>query len=366
MEVNKRCNLKCKHCDFWTRDDDDRANYLTFERKREILFEYAAMNPRGRVVICGGEPMLDIEDYFALTGECRRLGLTCLSVINGTRIRRAEVADRMIAEGPHEISISLNSHRKDQHDETRGVRGAFEKAVTALRLLVEARKRNPQSAARIYVMGLIYKDNYRDLEGFYDFVLNDIGADKLKLNFLQPAFGQAGKHDDFFAEQTGVDADELESIIKRCDERFALGLNPVWSRQVGMYFRSVADTPDRIAGWGARSGTAEHICNTYERNVMINHYGVAKLCFSTGFRGERLTKPGDLRAFWEGANDIRVKMQKCNAFCGISHSVRREASTIEGCGLRAEHDERHGVIRPRNTVLNALREASRMARARMT
>ena len=44
-------------------------------------------------------------------------------------------------------------------------------------------------ATKIYVMAVICEFNYRDLDAFYDFVLNDIGADKLKLNILQPTFG---------------------------------------------------------------------------------------------------------------------------------------------------------------------------------
>ena len=35
-------------------------------------------------------------------------------------------------------------------------------------------------------MAVICEQNYRELDAFYRFVLRDIGADKLKLNFLQP------------------------------------------------------------------------------------------------------------------------------------------------------------------------------------
>ena len=64
MEVNKRCNLRCTHCDFWQRDDDDKANYFSTERKLAIMDEFSSMNPKGNIVVCGGEPMLDLEDYF--------------------------------------------------------------------------------------------------------------------------------------------------------------------------------------------------------------------------------------------------------------------------------------------------------------
>src|SRR5262245_27881529 len=212
MEINKRCNLRCSHCDFWQRNDDDKADYFQPLQKRAVLDEYAVMNPKGNVVICGGEPMLDAADYFDLTTACRERGLTALSVVNGTRIRRPEMAERMIREGPHEISISLNSHIEALHDNTRGVSGAFQKAVNALRLLVDARKRLGASETRVYVMGLIFARNYRFIDGFYDFVLNDIGADQLKLNFLQPTFGQAGELDPFFGVESDVDGDELVEI----------------------------------------------------------------------------------------------------------------------------------------------------------
>jgi MoaA/NifB/PqqE/SkfB family radical SAM enzyme len=327
IQINKRCNLRCQHCDFWRLNDDDRPRYLTIERRREVLGEFAAMRPGGKVVICGGESMLDLEDYFDIATTSRSLGLRCLSVINGTRVRDAERADRMIREGPHEISVSLNSHRAELHDRTRGVPGAFGKAVKALRLLLAARERQ-RAATRINAMGLIFDENYRELDAFYDFVLNDIGADKLKLNFIQPSFGHDAPLDEFFARHHRVDPDALHALIGECDRKYRLGLNPVWRDQVRMYFRSLAKAADVAKGWSSRTGTDEHICNTYERNIMVDHYGVARLCFSPMFPGFPLKLRGDLRTFWHSAEYIRKAMRRCNQFCGISHSVRRESSTI--------------------------------------
>lgn len=352
MEVNKRCNLKCTHCDFWQRNDDDRDNYLSLADKRTILTEFSGLNPDGNLVICGGEPMLDLEEYFGLAATARERGLRVLSVVNGTRIRTPEMAERMVREGPHEISISLNSHIPALHDETRGVPGAFNKAVSALRLLVDAKRRLGAQDTRIYVMGLIFGRNYRLIDGFYDFVLNEIGADQLKLNFIQPSFGQSGDIDPFFEAESDVDGDEIEGIITACNEKYELGLNPIWIGQVGMYFRSLAKIPkhDRKHGWGASQGTDDHICNTYNRNIMINHYGVARLCFSHGFPGKLLKKEGDLTAFWTGSNGIRARMRKCNQFCGISHSVRRESSTIKGRDKMMAHEARFGLMPPPGPV----------------
>lgn len=346
IEVNKRCNLRCQHCDFWQRTDDDRDNYLSVAGRSALIAEFAELNPNGNVVICGGEPMLDLEDYFALAGACRTNGVRALSVVNGTRIRTPALAERMILEGPHEISISLNSPYEAQHDETRGVRGAFKKAVKALRLLVDARRRLGIDTTRIYVMGLIYGSNYKSIDDFYDLVLNDIGADKLKLNFLQPSFGQADEEDPFFAAQGTVDPDELTGILKHCNAKYGLDYNPIWMNQVGMYFRSLNAATDRARGWASTAATKDHICNSYDRNIMVNHYGMARLCFSTAFPGASMRKPGDLRRFWERSEAIRADMRKCNQFCGISHSVKRESSTNAGRQKMLDHQATAPVLQP--------------------
>ena len=143
----------------------------------------------------------------------------------------------------------------------------------------------------------------------------------------------------------GVDGDELVKIISACDQKYQLGLNPEWLRQVGMYFRSLAQITDLDKGWGASQGTSEHICNSYDRNVMINHYGVARLCFSDQFPGKQLAQSGDFTRFWNRANDIRAKMRRCNQFCGISHSVRRESSTLKGRDKMLAHQAQNGTFR---------------------
>ncbi len=361
MEINKRCNLRCTHCDFWQRNDADRDLYFQLDQKLGVLDELAAMNPNANLVICGGEPMLDADDYFDLCAGARERGIRVLSVVNGTRIRRPDMARRMVEEGPHEISISLNSHVKAIHDTTRGVDGAFEKAVRALRLLVDAKRELGATDTRIYVMGLVFASNYKLIDGYYDFVLNDIGADQLKLNFLQPTFG-GGAVDPFFAAEHDVDGEELMAIIRACNTKYALGLNPTWIEQVGMYFASLREVGNPQLGWSRVNHTRDHICDTYERNVMINHYGMARLCFGQQFRGEKLSAPGDFTRFWNGANDIRAKMRRCNAFCGISHSVRRESSTLKGRAKRLSQIEQHGAMPPPSMareLLEGLREFAR-------
>jgi len=331
LDINQRCNLRCGHCHYWRRDDRDRHRYLPTSRRHEILQEFVGLNPNGTVVICGGESMLDIDDYFSITKECLRLRIQCFSVINGTRVQTEAMADRMITEGPSEITLSVNSHEAEIHDASRGVRGSYTQVVNAMRLLIASRNRQ-KAKKPIYAMAVVFERNYRNLDRFYDFILNDVGADKLKLNFLQPSFGFPKWRlvDRFFKENVISDCEALALVIQRCDRKYRLRINPAWLEHVKMYHRSIQENRNAGMGWLHRTGTREHICNTYDRNIMVDLYGKARLCFNGAFPSFSLQAGGGLTRFWyERSLPIREKMKQCNRYCGISHSVRRESATLE-------------------------------------
>lgn len=332
--INRACNLRCLHCLRWRDRESDVSGRISIERHCEIIEEFSEMSPGGGVVICGGETMLAWDDYMAVCACCRRLGLRSYSVTNGTPVVDLATAALLMEEGPDEITVSLDSPDEDIHDRLRGVKGSYADAIRALRLLVAARKLTGHlTDRRVHAMGLICDVNYRELDRFYDLVLNDLGADKLKVNLLQPTCeGEPDRRDVFFAEHARVDPAVFMDILRACDDKYALGLDPAWIGQMGMYYRSLQRNPMLLAGWGSGAKTTEHICNTYERNIMVNLQGVARLCFSPDYPGTQLRERGDLRRFWESAETeaIRTRMRTCNRVCGISHSVRRVNATLKG------------------------------------
>jgi MoaA/NifB/PqqE/SkfB family radical SAM enzyme len=334
LSINEVCNLRCQHCDYW-RTKQPAVGVISLERQSAILAEFAELNPNGKVVICGGEPLLDVNTYFHVCSFARQLHLRTLSVVNGTLITDRGAANRLVLKGPDEISISLDSPTPEIHDRLRGRKGAFVQSTAALRMLLEARAEWSSSREpKIYAMGLLAKSTYTLIDDWYQLVLKDIGADKLKLNALQPSFlhtriGQRRTTDEFFAKESQVDPDVLEQELKRCEAKYGLAYNPNWVRQVVAYFRGLQGKPDLAKGWDGNFTTEEHICNSPERNIMIDLNGRASLCFSNMFPHIEMKEPGDLRKFWEGSFALKAEMGKCNALCGISHSVRREHSSLK-------------------------------------
>jgi MoaA/NifB/PqqE/SkfB family radical SAM enzyme len=328
VHLSETCNLKCPHCLYWQNVSHDTSDNFPLDSKLAVLREFASMNPRGVVVTCGAESTMELEGFYRFTGECRRLGLRSVSVSNGVVISTPEKARRMLFKGPTELSISLDSHTEELHDEFRGVKGSFKAAVRAIKLLLTARHQSRAYEQRIHAMLLLCKDNYESLEQIYEFALCQLGVDKLKLNLLQPTFGCSSGHDKFFVEHSTMDADKLMEILRHCDERFCLKMNPEWISQVGGYVRAVANSPLEGRGWSHPIETPEHICNSYERNLVIDMKGIVRLCVSERFPGVQWHQPGDLKTFWETSD--RATMKTCNQLCGITHSMRRLSTTFAG------------------------------------
>jgi len=94
-------------------------------------------------------------------------------------------------------------------------------------------------------MAIMCEQNYRDLDKFYDFVLNDLKADKLKLNWLQPMFGSLkdkegqDRGDKFYDNNVIRDHEGLFKILNDCNEKYKLSLDPERIDTVRMYHRSV-------------------------------------------------------------------------------------------------------------------------------
>jgi hypothetical protein len=318
---------------------DEHPDALSLSTIEQVVAEFAELSMgRGTVVTCGGEPTLAKERYWGLCGAARANGLRMFSVQNGTRIKTLDDAKKTLLEGPHEVTISLDGPDAEMHDRFRGAKGSFAIATRALRLLLEAREclSISKSESKIYAMTILCNSMHGNLDRFFQLVLGDIGADKLKLNIVAPTFNSPdneGHVDPYFEQEHLRDVDKLIDEIKAVDAKWNLPRNPVWLEQLRMYAKSIEIKRARKSlVWSTLSETTtEHICNTYERNIMMSDLGVMRLCFSGKFPGLQWSSPGDMRRFWVDWADeqgIRSDMRGCNRLCASSHSQRNSPSLL--------------------------------------
>ncbi len=172
--VTRECNMKCAHC-YINATEMKLGNELTTLEARHLVDQIIQVS-RPLLILSGGEPLLR-PDIFELIEYGSAKGLKMGLGSNGSLIDDA-VARRLKAAGIATVSISLDSHIAAQHDEFRGVAGAWQKAVEACKAL---RKNN----VLVQVNTTLTQQNYNQIDDVMS-LSEDIGVENFHLFFLVP------------------------------------------------------------------------------------------------------------------------------------------------------------------------------------
>lgn len=127
-----RCNLLCPHCYLNANSQlKARNSELSIEEARFVIDELSYLNTCIMLILSGGEPMLR-EDIFEIVRYASEAGFINVLGSNGTLL--TEENQRLLKEaGLKGIGISIDSTDKRYHDSFRGLEGAWEMSISALR-----------------------------------------------------------------------------------------------------------------------------------------------------------------------------------------------------------------------------------------
>jgi radical SAM protein with 4Fe4S-binding SPASM domain len=186
--VTRECNMKCSHC-YINATDKKLDNELNTKEAKNLMNQiYQVSQPL--LILSGGEPLLR-PDIFELINYGSKIGLKMGLGSNGSLIDEA-VAKKLKDAGIATVSISLDSNVPAQHDEFRGVVGAWEKAVEACKAL---RRNN----VLVQVNTTLTQQNYNQIDNIMALAEN-IGVENFHLFFLVPT-GRGTKLADISPEQ---------------------------------------------------------------------------------------------------------------------------------------------------------------------
>lgn len=131
LELTRRCSLNCLHCRAESRQDFASGELKTQDWIR-ILDEIASVS-KPIIIFSGGEALLR-EDVFELISYAKNKGLTPVIATCGLPLT-VEIAKELKEAGIKRVSISLDGKDAATHDSFRGEKGAFEKALLAMKIL---------------------------------------------------------------------------------------------------------------------------------------------------------------------------------------------------------------------------------------
>jgi radical SAM protein with 4Fe4S-binding SPASM domain len=160
----------------------------------------------------GGEPLIR-PDLFDLVGHANELGLRCTLSTNGTMISE-ETARRIHDAGFTYVGISLDGIG-EVNNYFRGVKGAFERAMSGFRHCVAV-------GQRVGLRMTLTRHNVRDLENIFDFIEQE-GINRACFYHL----AYSGRGGDLTAQDLTAEETRraMDIILARTDDFARRGLN---------------------------------------------------------------------------------------------------------------------------------------------
>lgn len=177
--VTRRCNLECTHCylpatarkELPALSPEDE---LTTQEAFQLIDRIASVNPEVMLILSGGEPLMR-EDIFELSTYASGKGMMVVLGSNGLLVNDA-AARMMKQSGVSGISISLDSVDPEIHDAVRSHTGAWEKAVSAIKIC-------RREGLSIQINTVVTKKNHDELPQLIAYA-RDLGAKVFSPFFL--------------------------------------------------------------------------------------------------------------------------------------------------------------------------------------
>jgi radical SAM protein with 4Fe4S-binding SPASM domain len=132
MELTYRCNLRCMHC---FSSSPRITEELNTEDWFSVIDELSVMNVPN-VFLSGGEPLLR-EDFFDIARYLKAKNIGACLLTNGTLLTRDLVRTIKEDTSIFKIELNLDSHIPEIYDMFRGIKGAFERSLEAIKLCLE-------------------------------------------------------------------------------------------------------------------------------------------------------------------------------------------------------------------------------------
>ncbi len=181
-----RCNFNCRHC-FNAKDENHNAAHFTKEECLSLLDEMVECGI-GTIRFTGGEPFVH-KDFVDLVLEAHRRGLLVSEILTNGSLLTQEALDAFRAE-PAAESVLGRVKRIDPlimvsfdgvgvHDWLRGVEGAEQQAINAIKLAIA-------NGFKVSVHLCLHKGNIESLRETAK-LLSDLGVNVIRIIWIAPA-----------------------------------------------------------------------------------------------------------------------------------------------------------------------------------
>lgn len=179
-----KCNYRCKMCNFPAKEEEFKKKGMkelsTLEMKG-LLENFRDLGTNG-IGFTGGEPLLR-KDIFELLAYAKELRMITHLNTNGFFLNE-ENAGKIMEAKVDSINISLDGAQAKTHDSIRGCNGAFDRVISAVKVLNVMRRRE-KIPIRVKVVTVLDESNIDEVEDIIKLAA-DLGIDCVEFIPQQP------------------------------------------------------------------------------------------------------------------------------------------------------------------------------------
>ncbi len=173
------CNLNCKHC--YQRAGAPLKNELTLEEKIKAVEDLDRAGVAA-IALSGGEPTIH-PHFLRIVKEISDRGIYPAVATNGWMFANKTFLEKAMKAGLRYMEVSVDSSDPRKHDEFRGRKGAWERAIKALQNAVEAGINHAMAVT-------VTKNNLDEIEDILD-LAESIGIKRvIFFNFVPTGRGE--------------------------------------------------------------------------------------------------------------------------------------------------------------------------------
>lgn len=188
INITGWCNMSCQHC----RAAHQLRQDMPVEQVVKIIQFARQFSPNYKeVVLSGGEPLIH-HDFTEVLKQVRENGGEFVTLTtNGSLLTNKHLLlIKDLSFQSFMVSVSLDNLNSDKHDKFRAHKGAFSKAVEALRLVAESNLPNVVASMR----STIQASQIDEMESMVNFARN-IGCKRISFSAIHPAGRAIGRND---------------------------------------------------------------------------------------------------------------------------------------------------------------------------
>lgn len=197
-EITHRCDARCVYCYAAAGPDVDTAGELSTAEALGVIDQLAEAG-QPMLAFSGGEP-LSRPDWRQLIRYAVARKIVVMVITNGSSLGDEE-ADSLRDLGVESVTVSLDSHRPDVHDDLRRLPGLHARATAAIRRLVAR-------GVRVVVNFTPTRRTWRDLEGIVE-LAHRLGVDAVSLS----EYVTAGRG----TPELALEPEEMRQLIEEWD-----------------------------------------------------------------------------------------------------------------------------------------------------